>query len=76
MLRTQTASVISTLEPVYGIALAALILGEVPTLRSLVGGAVVLGTAGPIGGERHRVETSETHTSAFLHTVGRGGRHG
>lgn len=44
VLRTQTASVISSLEPVYGIALAALLLGEVPTLRTLVGGAVVLGT--------------------------------
>ncbi|MEA5452876.1 DMT family transporter [Leptolyngbya sp. CCNP1308] len=44
VLRTQTASVISALEPVYGIALAALLLGEVPTLRTLVGGAVVLGT--------------------------------
>lgn len=44
VLRTQTASVISTLEPVYGIGLAALLLGEVPSLRTLVGGAVVLGT--------------------------------
>ncbi|MBD1914634.1 MULTISPECIES: DMT family transporter [Cyanophyceae] len=43
-LRAQTASVISTLEPVYGIALAALLLREVPTLRTLVGGAVVLTT--------------------------------
>lgn len=44
VLRTQTASVISALEPVYGIALAALLLEEVPTLRTLVGGAMVLGT--------------------------------
>lgn len=44
VLRTQTASVISSLEPVYGIALAALLLGEVPVFRTLVGGAVVLGT--------------------------------
>lgn len=44
VLRTQIASVISSLEPVYGIALAALLLGEVPTPRTLVGGAVVLGT--------------------------------
>lgn len=44
VLRTQTASVISSLEPVYGIALAALLLSEVPNRRTLVGGAVVLGT--------------------------------
>ncbi|MBD2232689.1 DMT family transporter [Phormidium tenue] len=44
VLRTQTASVISSLETVYGIALAALLLGERPNLRTLVGGAVVLGT--------------------------------
>ncbi|MGB3136341.1 MAG: DMT family transporter, partial [Nodosilinea sp.] len=35
VLRTQTASVISALEPVYGIVLAALLLGEVPGLRTL-----------------------------------------
>lgn len=43
-LRAQTASVISTLEPVYGITLATLLLGEVPALRTLAGGAVVLAT--------------------------------
>ncbi len=44
VLRTQTASVISGLEPVYGIGLAALLLGEVPNLRTLVGGGLVVGT--------------------------------
>ncbi|HZG38256.1 MAG TPA: DMT family transporter [Nodosilinea sp.] len=44
VLRTQTASVISALEPVYGIALAALLLGELPALRTLVGGAIILAT--------------------------------
>ncbi|MGB3308183.1 MAG: DMT family transporter [Nodosilinea sp.] len=44
VLRTQTASVISALEPVYGIVLAALLLGEVPTLRTLVGGGLIVGT--------------------------------
>ncbi len=43
VLRTQVASVISGLEPVYGIALAALMLGEVPTPSTLVGGALILG---------------------------------
>ncbi|MEB3290923.1 MAG: DMT family transporter [Leptolyngbya sp.] len=44
VLRTQVASVISGLEPVYGIALAALLLGEIPTLRTLAGGSLILGT--------------------------------
>jgi drug/metabolite transporter (DMT)-like permease len=43
-LRAQTASVISALEPVYGVTLAALLLGEVPTLRTLVGGGLIVGT--------------------------------
>ena len=41
--RAQTAGIISCLEPFYGIFLAWLILGEVPSLRELFGGAVVLG---------------------------------
>ena len=42
--RTQLASIISSLEPVYGIALAFLMLQETPSLRTLAGGAVILGT--------------------------------
>lgn len=44
VLRTQTASVISALEPIYGIVLAALLLGELPTLRTLAGGGLIIGT--------------------------------
>lgn len=44
VLRTQTASIISALEPVYGITLAALFLGEVPGLRTLLGGGLILST--------------------------------
>ena len=40
--RAQTASIISSLEPVYGIVLALLFLGEVPSARTLAGGAVIL----------------------------------
>lgn len=39
----QTASLIASLEPVYGIALALLLLGEVPTGRTVLGGAIILG---------------------------------
>jgi len=41
--RAQTASIISSLEPVYGIALAFLLLAEVPSARTLAGGVVILG---------------------------------
>lgn len=42
--KTQTAGIISTLEPVYGIIFAALLLQEIPTGRELLGGLVILGT--------------------------------
>ncbi|MBZ9634369.1 DMT family transporter [Clostridium sp. FP1] len=43
--KTQTAGIISSLEPVYGIVFALLIIGEVPTLREILGGIIILGTA-------------------------------
>ena len=42
----QTASIITCLEPLYGIFLAFLFVHEVPTLRELVGGAVILAAVG------------------------------
>jgi drug/metabolite transporter (DMT)-like permease len=38
----RTASIISSLEPVYGIALAFVFLGESPSWRTLSGGAVIM----------------------------------
>jgi drug/metabolite transporter (DMT)-like permease len=40
-LRAQTASIIIALEPVYGIGLAALLLHETPSARTLCGGALI-----------------------------------
>ncbi|MFO7980427.1 MAG: DMT family transporter [Candidatus Aminicenantes bacterium] len=40
--KAQTASLIHTLEPVYGIIFAFLLLKEVPSSRTLMGGAVIL----------------------------------
>ena len=37
-----TAAVISTLEPVYGIAMALIFLEEVPSARTLMGGGIIL----------------------------------
>jgi len=45
VVRAQTAGMIASLESVYGIIFAALILGEIPSLRELLGGAIILGTA-------------------------------
>jgi drug/metabolite transporter (DMT)-like permease len=40
-----TASVVAALEPVYGIALAALLLDEVPSPRTLAGALLIVGAA-------------------------------
>lgn len=43
-IKTQTAGIISSLEPVYGIIFATFLLSEIPTLRELLGGVIILGT--------------------------------
>lgn len=43
-IRAQTASIIAGLEPVYGIILAFFLLNEIPQLRTLVGGLIIIGT--------------------------------
>lgn len=43
-LKTQTAGIISCLEPVYGIIFAIVLLTEIPTLREVLGGIVILST--------------------------------
>jgi drug/metabolite transporter (DMT)-like permease len=43
--RARTASIISSLEPVYGIVLALVFLGENPSSRTLSGGALILAAA-------------------------------
>ena len=44
-LRAQTASIIATLEPVYGVILSIVLLGEIPTMRVILGGMIILGAA-------------------------------
>jgi len=44
----RTASIISTLEPVYGIMIAMILLKEIPSLRTIVGGLIILGTASTV----------------------------
>lgn len=43
--KAQTAGIISGMETVYGIIYALLFLGEIPSVRELVGGIVILGVA-------------------------------
>jgi drug/metabolite transporter (DMT)-like permease len=44
-IRAQTASVITGLEPVYGIILAFFLLKEIPALSTLVGGGIIIGAS-------------------------------
>jgi drug/metabolite transporter (DMT)-like permease len=44
-LSAHTASVVTALEPVYGIVLAFLLLGETPTARTLAGAVLLVGAA-------------------------------
>ena len=44
-LSAHTASVVAALEPVYGIALAFLLLGETPPARTLAGAVLIIGAA-------------------------------
>ena len=44
-LSAHTASIVAALEPVYGIALAVVLLGEIPSVRTLAGGALIVGAA-------------------------------
>lgn len=44
-IRAQQASLVVSLEPVYGIAFAALLLSEIPSARVIAGGALILGAA-------------------------------
>jgi len=43
-IKAQTAAIISSLEPVYGIILALLLLKEIPAFRTVLGGMIILGT--------------------------------
>ena len=43
--KAQKASVIASLEPVYGIIAAIIIFGAIPTLRVVLGGVIILGAA-------------------------------
>lgn len=43
--RASTASIISNLEPVYGILAALVLLGEIPDLKTILGGSLIVGVS-------------------------------
>ena len=52
-IKTQLASITACLEPVYGIIFAFVLLGEIPTLRTILGGSIILGTIAIASIKRH-----------------------
>jgi len=52
-IKTQLASITACLEPVYGIIFAFALLDEIPTLRTILGGCIILGTIVIASMKRH-----------------------
>jgi len=44
-IKAQKASIISSLEPVYAIVFAMILLKEIPSIREVIGGVIILGTS-------------------------------
>ncbi len=53
LIKARLVSVITGLEPVYGILFAFLILKEIPSIRTIIGGIIILGTIGAATKARH-----------------------
>jgi drug/metabolite transporter (DMT)-like permease len=53
-IRAQTAAVIAGLEPVYGIIFAFFMLNEIPEIRTLIGGMIIISTTIFAGGRSGR----------------------
>jgi drug/metabolite transporter (DMT)-like permease len=63
LIRAQKAAIISSLEPVYGIILAFALLGETPSLRTIIGGLIIL--AATITVSALKEEPSISHPGGF-----------
>ncbi len=55
-IKTQLASIIACLEPIYGIIFALVLLGEIPALRTILGGCIIIGTIAIASKKRHTNE--------------------
>jgi len=62
----QLASITSVLEPVYGIILAFLLLGEVPRVRTLLGGGIILGVVALSTGKRKSPRNSQGEKGCII----------
>lgn len=58
VLSAHTASVAAALEPVYGLALAAMLLDEVPDTRTIVGGVIIVGAVLAAGARAARTPST------------------
>jgi drug/metabolite transporter (DMT)-like permease len=62
-IKTQLASITACLEPVYGILFAFALLGEIPALRTILGGGIILGTIVVASMNRHANGTKAASVS-------------
>lgn len=62
--KTQLASIVASLEPVYGVLLALWLLGEIPGPNELAGGAVILATVVLATRRRQAATTAAVGTTA------------
>ena len=62
-IKTQLASITACLEPVYGIIFAFVLLDEIPALRTILGGCIILGTIAIASMKRHTSEQNSNNTS-------------
>jgi len=62
-IKTQLASITACLEPVYGIIFAFILLGEIPALRTIIGGCIILGTIAIASMKRHASEQNSNNAS-------------
>jgi drug/metabolite transporter (DMT)-like permease len=58
VLSAHTASVVAALEPVYGIALAVMLLDEVPDARTMIGAVVIVGAVFAAGARAARTSST------------------
>jgi drug/metabolite transporter (DMT)-like permease len=52
-IKTQLASITACMEPVYGIIFAFILLGEIPSLRTVLGGSIIVSTIAAASMKRH-----------------------
>jgi len=62
-IKTQLASITACLEPVYGIIFAFVLLGEIPALRTILGGCIILGTIATASIKQHAIEQNSNSAS-------------